>query len=71
MRCHKCKVNYPLFMFHNNNMKYKIPAWKGKTFSCRVCIYRESRYRVVRFINGKFQILKLTPFQRFKEFFKP
>ncbi len=58
-------------MFHNNKMKYKIPAWKGKMFCCRICIFKQSKDYVVRHREGKFKIVRLTFIERIKEFFKP
>ena len=70
MRCHKCKRDFPLFMFARTRMKYKVAFWRGKICVCRICSFKESEHRVVRHINGKFIIVKLSLTERLKEFFK-
>lgn len=55
-------------MFRENPMKYKVPAWKGKTFCCRICNFKQSAEPVVRYIDGKFKVVKLTFLERINEF---
>lgn len=70
MKCHSCRTNWPLFMFPNNNMKYKIVAWRGKSCQCRICIFKHSRGPVVRYRDGKHRIVELSLTERLKEFFR-
>ena len=58
-------------MFHKDNMKYKIAAWKGRICCCRICVFKQAKDSVVRYRDGKFKIVKLTFVERIKEFFKP
>jgi len=39
-KCFYCNINYPLFMFSKNKMKYSRPNDKGRVKSCRVCNYK-------------------------------
>ena len=48
--CFKCKVKKPMFLYHNDTMKYQLKSNKGKVVECRLC-------RVKRFIRQKGEVI--------------
>ncbi len=67
-RCYTCRINWPLFMFKKNKMKFKLVTDKGRVRNCRICVFKEAKNTVVRHRNGKFELVNLTLIQRIKEF---
>jgi hypothetical protein len=70
-RCYKCNRWYPLFMFKKDIRKFQLPIALGRVRNCRVCIWKDSsdNNTVVRWQDGKFNLVQLTFKQRLKELF--
>jgi len=53
-------------------VRFLIATDLGKVRCCRICTFKASKHPVVRWdaANKDFKIVKLTPKQRIKEFFK-
>ncbi len=58
-------------MFKKDNRKFKLAIALGKVRNCRVCIWKDSSNgkKVVRWQDGKFNVVVLSFKQRLKELF--
>ena len=70
-RCYKCNKWYPLFMFKKDNRKFQLKIALGKVRNCRVCVWKDSsdNKAVVRWQDGRFNLVKLSFRERLKELF--
>ena len=70
-RCYTCNRWYPLFMFKKDSRKFQLPIALGTVRNCRVCVWKDSSNgnKVVRWQDGKFNLVQLTLKQRLKELF--
>ena len=66
-QCYTCNRWYPLWMFKKDNRKFQLSIALGKVRNCKICCWKESRNTVVRYNGTKFEIVKLTLWQRIKE----
>jgi hypothetical protein len=58
-------------MFKKDSRKFQLPVALGTVRNCRVCFWKDSsnENKVVRWQDGKFNLVQLTFKQRLKELF--
>ncbi len=66
--CTECQRWYPLFMFKKDIREFQLKIALGKVRRCRMCVFKEPE-PVVRWRDGRFQIVYRTLKQKIKELF--
>lgn len=71
-KCFTCRNNYPMFMYHLDESKYKIKANKGKTIECRFCTLKRNinDKGFTHRVDGKFTFTQAIKKQIILNFFK-
>ena len=71
-KCFTCRNNYPMFMYHLDDSRYKIKANKGKTIECRFCTLKRNLNDkgFTHRIDGKFTFTQANKKQIIINFFK-